>query len=921
MTVQNMLRKWLPLTDAVFRMVTKCMPNPIAAQEHRINILINPKTYEERSDVGIYGEISREMKLVTRHISTCHTNQVLNSPAADPSTNHVVVYIAKMLPIRVAELSVADRDRLFRQLGTNHSTPESQPTEVLMAIGRVFSGVLTNEVPLYLLSNAHDPFEYSSTLNASDQSQKEKRPTVTKVPINTLGLYTCLGPSVFPTHSVAAGNIVGIVGLNRTDSGSENPASATDAPVATGSGGRLMVMKTATLASTWKMFPLLDMTFQSKPMVRVAVGPKSYNEVARFEEGLRQLYLYDPVVEIDVDNSTGQHTITCLGELHLEQCLKALSERFAKCEVLVSPPIVPFRETITCLSNDVSREGYLEEWECETVTETKIREQLENVDAIVTSENTSDTKTGSMGATDGENCKYNPLTHLPAPWSTTPGLTPLSHGKTRKIFACSNFPFAVTVRCAILNRDILMDFELYHNELTLIFEQFRQQLKTHGNKLCPALEHYLDSISENVSRILLSVYDTIFGQPGHTNHNNSNTGGVTHGNSKGRLKKLLDVLVRIISAGPSPDAPVNLLMFDKTCAMDISLENEVGDPELPLDRDQSRNAHNIFAFNPFKEFDTDTGSNDASFINAKTLFDVLYQRLVTPLSLGFHHCCTAGHLMQEPVHGVIFVIDRLEVSSRMFDINQGEVCNNDNLFSVASCLYGDSTGIVPLITTTSTVINSFESGLFISEIRDLFRNMLLSYPARIFEPIYTCELQCDASMLGNLYGVLLKRRSSITQETVIEGTSLFLLSVFLPVIESFGFSLELLKKTSGKGTSNSTSNLNSDTYTSQPQLSYSHWTLLEEDPFWKPTTEEELEMYGDLINNNSTSAENANTSSTNNSSTVYSKNNAFLLTSPLSNGVNTSKRIVDAVRKRKGLVSESRLVVAADKQRTLSKKK
>jgi hypothetical protein len=38
---------------------------------------------------------------------------------------------------------------------------------------------------------------------------------------------------------------------------------------------------------------------------------------------------FDLNVQIGVDD-LGQSTITCLGELHLELCLKALSEKFAK---------------------------------------------------------------------------------------------------------------------------------------------------------------------------------------------------------------------------------------------------------------------------------------------------------------------------------------------------------------------------------------------------------------------------------------------------------------------------------------------------------------------------------------------------------------------------------------------------------------
>ena len=88
-------------------------------------------------------------------------------------------------------------------------------------------------------------------------------------------------------------------------------------------------MKTGTLASSWACSPMSAMTFQAKPLVRVAVEPSSHRDLSKVEAGLQALYQYDPVVEVGVDE-TGQHTMTCLGELHLEQCLKALIQRFAK---------------------------------------------------------------------------------------------------------------------------------------------------------------------------------------------------------------------------------------------------------------------------------------------------------------------------------------------------------------------------------------------------------------------------------------------------------------------------------------------------------------------------------------------------------------------------------------------------------------
>ena len=51
----------------------------------------------------------------------------------------------------------------------------------------------------------------------------------------------------------------------------------------------------------------------------------------------------------------------------------------------------------------------------------------------------------------------------------------------------------------------------------------------------------------------------------------------------------------------------------------------------------------------------------------------------------------------------------------------------------------------------------------------------------------------------------------------------------IPVIESFGFADEIRKKTSGLAF---------------PQLRFSHWGLIDGDPLWVPTTEEEIQHYG-----------------------------------------------------------------------------
>ena len=64
--------------------------------------------------------------------------------------------------------------------------------------------------------------------------------------------------------------------------------------------------------------------------------------------GLRLLHRADPLVQVLVQES-GEHVLCAAGEVHLETCIKDLRDRFARCELVVSPPIVAFRETAHCV--------------------------------------------------------------------------------------------------------------------------------------------------------------------------------------------------------------------------------------------------------------------------------------------------------------------------------------------------------------------------------------------------------------------------------------------------------------------------------------------------------------------------------------------------------------------------------------------
>jgi ribosome assembly protein 1 len=327
LTVRALMRSWLPLSEAILRMVVRAVPNPAQAQQSKMSKLVfDPmgalQTDYSASWSGEAGKcVAARLKAAVNGISSCD-----NSRDCD-----VVVFLSKMVPVRVSELRSEDIQHLNREIKNKDASAPALDVvkgEVLMSLGRVFSGVVTRQSRLLLLPHRHDPItDITANFDKIEGIPLDCSPEFLTSPCTPLhggdlGVYLVFGPSVIAVDEIPAGNIIGIVGIAD------------------------YVLKTGTLSSTWACPTLKAMTFQAKPIVRVAVEPVNYYDLARLEKGLRMLYQYDPAVEVGVDVSSGQQTMACLGEIHQEQCVKYLVEKFAKCEIRVSEPIVPFRESL-----------------------------------------------------------------------------------------------------------------------------------------------------------------------------------------------------------------------------------------------------------------------------------------------------------------------------------------------------------------------------------------------------------------------------------------------------------------------------------------------------------------------------------------------------------------------------------------------
>ncbi|KAF7365389.1 hypothetical protein MVEN_00411300 [Mycena venus] len=206
---------------------------------------------------------------------------------------------------------------------------------------------------------------------------------------------------------------------------------------------------------------------------------------------------------------------------------------------------------------------------------------------------------------------------------------------------------------------------------------------------------------------------------------------------------------------------------------------------------------------------------------------------------GFQLATFQGPLCSEPVEGMAYFVESVEIDRESLakEIEQNRMAQ--------------------------------VTGSVISAVRDACRNGLLDWSPRLMLAMYSCDIQASTEVLGKVYGVVARRRGRIVAEEMKEGTSFFTVSALLPVVESFGLAVEIRKRTSGAA---------------NPLLIFSGYELLDQDPFWVPTTEEELEDLGEKADRS-----------------------------------NVAKGYMDAVRERKGLFVDRKIVEFAEKQRTLKR--
>ncbi|KAK3097670.1 hypothetical protein FSP39_011945 [Pinctada imbricata] len=810
--LQAICSQWLPVSSAVLSVVAEKLPSPLELTEDRVEKLmcsqnqrfdsLPPQTQElkhsflkcsstEESPVIIF--VSK-MFPVDKKMLPCNRQRLLTDAEIQERRRKVKERLAQRQAAaqtgeKTEENKTEGEGTVISQVkeeGKDAVENGDEDDHTFIAFGRVFSGTVRKGQKVYVLGPKHNPSQ------ATERDLDENTTVATlnsdcHVTVVTISdLYLFMGRELEYMDAVPAGNLLGIGGLEDH------------------------VLKSATLSSTLACTPFCDLYFDAAPIVRVALEPKHAGDMQKLSDGLKLLNQADPCVQVMVQE-TGEHVIVTAGEVHLQRCVDDLKQRYAKIDLNVSDPIVPFREMII---------------------------PPPKVDMVNEALHEQNITTKSMCLKDFEDDKEV-----------------LDAGLIETL--------TLNRRCCLRIRALPLP-----EPVTCLLEQSQELLRT------------IDQISNTKSTDVSDERNYQISQETLQNLQELKAKLDSEFTSAGKIWR--NSVHQIWSFGP----------------------RRIG-PNLLLNRVESYNRPNVWHF---LEKDFSECSKVRQYDNS--------------IVSGFQIATLAGPICEEPMRGMCYIVekwdyirssesisydtdvvktddppsgkdkDMSENSSRLHNIQNGvHHVQLEDKTENGGVHFEESKDAVPSSesedectdTNSTEVVESMKSkrpkkkheapmsGQLIYCMKEGCRKAFQTQPQRLAAAMYKCSIQATSEVLGKLCAVLGQRHGQIMEDNMREGSQMFNIVAVIPVIESFGFAESIRKKTSGLAS---------------PQLVFSHWEVVDIDPYWTPTTEEELTHFGEKADS-----------------------------------ANRAREYMNKVRKRKGLKVDEKIVEHAEKQRTLTKMK
>jgi len=129
-----------------------------------------------------------------------------------------------------------------------------------------------------------------------------------------------VGPDRIPVEEIDAGNVVAAIGLKDAVAGS-------------------------TVSDDKTMQAFEPIVHYSEPVVTVAIEANSTSDLPKLVDVLRTLAKADPSIQVEINQETGEHLLSGMGELHLEITQYRIVNNY-KVPITASAPIVVYRERV-----------------------------------------------------------------------------------------------------------------------------------------------------------------------------------------------------------------------------------------------------------------------------------------------------------------------------------------------------------------------------------------------------------------------------------------------------------------------------------------------------------------------------------------------------------------------------------------------
>ncbi len=263
------------------------------------------------------------------NFNTMQKEGIKFSDVVDYHNNNKVDELAKKVPLHKAILNMVVRHMPNPLQSQEYRIPKIWSGDLESEEGKSLTNADPNGPTIFVTTKiVVDPQAgeiaggrlFSGTLKKGQELNMmlAKKP----VKIQQINLYK--GSQRIIVDNVPAGNIVGLAGLKGVNAGE-------------------------TLTSK-EIEPFEALTHIFEPVVTSSIEAKKPADLPKLIEVLKTIQKEDPTVKVEIDEQTGQHLLSGMGELHLEVIGNRIRTEKGV-DVNVSPPIVVYRETITKPSN------------------------------------------------------------------------------------------------------------------------------------------------------------------------------------------------------------------------------------------------------------------------------------------------------------------------------------------------------------------------------------------------------------------------------------------------------------------------------------------------------------------------------------------------------------------------------------------